>query len=239
MFNWKVVPMCDKQKLDIDPKDLLFNGDFRKCNTYKSGGGYDKFPAICEERTGKKFFNQFVVQLYGCTLNCPYCYVTKDGIWSNYKLYSSQNLINKFLESKQDIFHLMGGSPGIYIENWHEIIDLLPEEYIFHSDLLLVEKPYESKWLKSINKKNCLYAVSIKGTNENEFYKNTNTKLNGKLFWNNFDLIVKENINFYLTYTGINNNNIKLFNILLQKRYGIDVLKNSFSIEIINYNAIQ
>ena len=26
---------------------------------------------------------QFVVQLRGCVLNCPYCYVTQDGVWGS------------------------------------------------------------------------------------------------------------------------------------------------------------
>ena len=46
---WKVVPICDYQKLDVRPEDLLDSGDFRKCETYRGGGGYDQFPKICKK----------------------------------------------------------------------------------------------------------------------------------------------------------------------------------------------
>jgi hypothetical protein len=67
-FKWKVVPISKYQQLDVNHLVLLDGGAFRKCNTYKGGGGYDQFPAICERRLGKRLHQQFIVQLYGCNL---------------------------------------------------------------------------------------------------------------------------------------------------------------------------
>ena len=39
-------------------------------------------------------------------------------------------------KSKLDVFHLMGGAPALYIEHWIEILEKLPENIPFHSDLL-------------------------------------------------------------------------------------------------------
>jgi len=236
---WKVVPMCEKQLRDINENDILHNGYFRKCNTYKSGGGYDRFPAIAEERLNMNGNNQFVVQLYGCTLDCPYCYVTRDGIWREYKKFSTDELINYFIESKQDVFHLMGGSPALYLENWYEIINKLPKDKIFHSDLLLVEKEYKLEWLNSIKSNNSLYAVNIKGVTSDDFYQNTNRKFNEELFYSNFDKVVESGINFYLTFTNPDRSKIIEFVRLLIDKYGRNITKDAFIINLIDYDALK
>lgn len=236
-YNWKVVPLCKKQLSDVDKNDVLFGGDFRKCNVYKSGGGYDKFPDICEKRLGIKLSNQFVVQLFGCPLKCKYCYVTKDGVWGKYKEYTTTELIELFIDSKQEIFHLMGGAPALYIEHWEKIIKLLPSYSVFHSDLLLIEKDYTEDTIKNIKGHNTLYAVSIKGADSDEFLKNTGTKFNEKRFFNNLDLIVDLELDFYVTYTGMSENSINKFESILTKRYGYFSTIESFSIDIIDYNA--
>ena len=236
---WKVVPMCEKQLRDINKNDILHNGYFRKCNTYKSGGGYDRFPAIAEERLNMNGNNQFVVQLYGCTLDCPYCYVTRDGIWGKYKKFSTDELIDCFIESKQDVFHLMGGSPALYIENWHEIINKLPKDKIFHSDLLLVEKEYKLEWLNSIKSNNSLYAVNIKGVTLDDFYNNTNRNFNKKLFYSNFDKVVESGINFYLTFTNPDKSKIIEFAYSLIDKYGKKITEDAFIINLIDYDALK
>ena len=236
---WKVVPMCEKQLRDINKNDILFNGYFRKCNTYKSGGGYDRFPAIAEERLNMNGNNQFVVQLYGCTLDCPYCYVTRDGIWGEYKTLTTNELIDYFIESKQDVFHLMGGSPALYIENWHEIINKLPKDKIFHSDLLLVEKEYKLEWLNSIKSNNSLYAVNIKGVTLDDFYNNTNRNFNKKLFYSNFDKVVESGINFYLTFTNPDKSKIIEFAYSLIDKYGKKITEDAFIINLIDYDALK
>ena len=238
-MTWKVVPLCNKQLRDINPQDTLHNGHFRKCNTYKSGGGYDKFPQIAEKRLGNNVSNQFIVQLYGCSLHCPYCYVTKDGYLGDYVLYSSEELVDICISEGLEIFHLMGGSPALYIENWHKIIELLPKYEVFHSDLLLIEKEYNTDCLISIKSNNSLYAVNIKGVTPEDFYLNTSKKFNNKLFWSNLDKVVNSGINFYLTFTNPNKNYLDEFINGLVKKYGDVILEDSFVIELIDYEALK
>ena len=83
-FKWPVVPLCEKQLRDIRQKDILEDGLYRLCDIYRGGGGYDQFINIYNKRFGTSLTDgrQFVVQLYGCPLRCPYCYVTEDGVKS-------------------------------------------------------------------------------------------------------------------------------------------------------------
>lgn len=64
-MNFEVMRLCPAQLLDINHADILEGGLYRKCNTYKGGGGYDQFPAIYQRRFGPTpgLNNQFVVQL--------------------------------------------------------------------------------------------------------------------------------------------------------------------------------
>ena len=238
MFRWPVVPLCEKQLRDVSTDDILEGGDFRKCNVYKGGGGYDRFPYICERRLGKKFSNQFVVQLKGCPFKCPYCYVTNEGIWGKAKEYTSLALIKHFINSKQEVFHLMGGAPALYIEHWPELLDLMPEDKVFHSDLLLLEKPYTTDWLTRIDRPNTLFTVSIKGATASSFKENTGIHFNEELFWANLNFIVHSNINFYITFTNPDIYTYA-FQSKLIKRYGSDILRDSFSIELIKYKALE
>jgi uncharacterized Fe-S cluster-containing radical SAM superfamily protein len=236
-YRWKVVPLCKKQLLDVDPDDILNDGYFRRCNVYKSGGGYDMFPNICEKRLGVKENTQFVVQLFGCPLKCYYCYVTKDGVWGDYKEFQTFELIENFIDSDLKIFHLMGGAPALYIEYWKYIIDLLPYKTIFHSDLLLIEKDYTEDIINSISKLNCIYSVNIKGGTKEEFFNNTGVNLNIDRFIKNLDLIVNRGLEFYFTFTGMGDDTIELFKNNVSKRYGDYVLRDSFKIDLIEYQA--
>ena len=51
--KFDVVPLCEAQLMDVNPLDILNNGLYRKCNTYKGGGGYDKFPEIYNAKIGR------------------------------------------------------------------------------------------------------------------------------------------------------------------------------------------
>lgn len=244
-MKWNVMPFCEAQLSDINPTDILNNGLYRKCNTYKGGGGYDKFPEIYERKYGvvKDLNNQFVVQLMGCPLKCPYCYVTPNGISGpNVQQISTEQLIEAFNDSNCKVFHLMGGAPAIYLEQWCDIIDNLDDTKIFHSDFLLIEKKYDKNVLQELSKKErTLYAVSIKGADSKEFFNNTRVKFNKHLFWRNLDLLVEYNIPFYLTYTGMTEDSIKSFKKLVMNRYGSQgeqVLHYSFAINLIHYNAL-
>ena len=237
-FRWKVVPISPKQKLDVREEDLF--GDFRLCETYRGGGGYDKFPEICERRLGKKLHKQFIVQLRGCNLECPYCYVTQEGIWGQANLYTSQQLVDNFLLSKQEIFHLMGGAPALYLTKWKELLKIFHKDKVFHSDFLLSEFPYKLETLLEIAKfTNTLFAVSIKGTNRLNYKVNTGKDFNESLILANLDLLIKAKINFYITFTGISAIEREVYKDKLKIIFGETILKDSFDIDLINYRALE
>lgn len=244
-YKWKVVPLCERQLRDVNKDDILNNGFYRKCNIYKGGGGYDKFSDIYKRRnciSDREFNNQFVVQLYGCPLKCPYCYVTQEGIFGQYQNISTEKILTDFYKSKLDVFHLMGGAPAIYIEHWIDILEGLKEEYPFHSDLLCVEKKYDKDILKELSKyKNSLYAVSIKGSTPEEFENNTNVKFEEDVFWNNLENLCRYNIPFYITFTGMDRDSVECFKIVLKTRfpkYYEKILEDSFAINLVKYKAL-
>ncbi len=247
MYYWQVMHLCERQLRDVDPNDILNNGLYRKCDIYKGGGGYDKFAQIYQNRNGilSGLNKQFVVQLKGCPLRCPYCYVTVDGVHKGKcSLIETEQLVKDFIDSELKVFHLMGGAPALYIDYWDLILRDIPEGSVFHSDLLLVEQEYKIETLeKLMSYNNALYAVSIKGSNGSEFQNNTGTIFNEDLFWDNFDKIVEVGLPFYLTFTGMSNDSVYYFNKLCNRRYGKQlcdhILRDSFSIKLIKYDALK
>jgi uncharacterized Fe-S cluster-containing radical SAM superfamily protein len=242
---WKVCPIQGRQLKDVREEDLF--RDFRICNTYRGGGGYDQFPYIAEKRGLTKDLigdvgKQFVVQLYGCHLACPYCYVTQDGIFGEYKNYTSAQLslasFDAWVEHDAGVFHLMGGAPALYHQQWHELLDVLDPNTIFHSDLLLTEKPYELNTLRMANRKNALYAVNIKGTPKTH-YKNTGRKLDEKLFWSNLDKVVESGMNFYITTTKPDFDTPSFLESIDDRYPEKNILEDSFFINLINYEALK
>lgn len=247
MYKWKVCPVQGRQLKDVDPNDLF--GDFRICKTYKSGGGYDQFPSIALKRgivtpimKGIRSV-QFVVQLYGCHLRCPYCYVTKDGVFGEHKEYTSKELGNWMLkasiEKSAGVFHLMGGSPAIYLSHWPEILDELKGRFLFHSDLLLTENYYTIKELEAINRPETLYAVNIKGVSSGDYFENTGTHIDWPMFWLNLSMLKSVGLNFYITFTAPDPILLPSFKRQLAVRYGREILKDSFIIPIKSYEALK
>lgn len=239
---WDVMPLCEAQLTDVNPSDILCNGLYRKCNTYKGGGGYDKFPEIYQKRYGKRdnLNNQFVVQLRGCPLNCPYCYVTREGVWTgDSQRVTTEQMVKDYFESGCSVFHLMGGAPALYIDHWVDIIRELKGS-VFHSDIMLIEGSYKSDTIKTLaNCENTLYAVSIKGGTPEEFYKNTRTIFHKDLFYQNLDLIVSLGLPFYFTFTGMSQDSIDIFKEEVLKRYGNEsIFDDSFAIDLVHYNAL-
>lgn len=245
--RWKVVPISEGQLMDVRKSDLLNGGLFRKCSTYRGGGGYDKFPKIACKRFGGEesdYNEQFIIQIFGCNLDCPYCYVTRAGVWGNFELVDTVSLVKYFLESKQKVLHLMGGAPALQLKFWPELMNELEEldnNYIFHSDFMLTENVYDKKILREISHhKRALFALNIKGLTEVEYFENTRKKLDVDLFWENWRKIENENINYYVTFTACDEKNLNGF--LERLRYeGLDYtkcLKDSFNIELIEYNAL-
>lgn len=244
MYKWKVCPIQGRQLKDVHKEDIV--GDFRLCNTYRGGGGYDQFPHIAKKRGVARDGNiglQFVVQLYGCHLNCPYYYVTRDGIFGGYKEYISKELVNEFNKTYADygmgVFHLMGGAPGIYCEHWPEVLSELGNNTIFHSDLLLTEKEYDHSVFSKLNKSNALYAVNIKGVTAEDYYNNTGRKFNRDLFWSNLFAVVESGINFYFTFTNPDKEKLDEFKEFLGWRYGDNILDDHFIIDLVEYEALK
>lgn len=237
-MTFKVVPLCDKQLRDIREDDILENGLYRKCETYRSGGGYDKFPEICNRRYGVPYSKQFVVQLYGCPLQCNYCYVTNDGVHGKYVEVGDKQIINSFIKSEQEILHLMGGAPALYIEEWYKLLDLLPVKYIFHSDLLLIEKEYKLHVLKNVARENAIYAIGLKGVDEETYYINTGRKLNKGLLMNNLDKVHASGINFYITLTNPPTDREWTLVNQIRDKYDDSIMDDFFTIDVIHYNAL-
>lgn len=242
MYDWLVMPLCERQLRDVNPSDVLNNGLYRRCNIYKGGGGYDKFEAIYQKRNGvdTKLNEQFVVQLRGCPLRCPYCYVTEDGISKGEPVrVPTHKLVDDFKATGYPVFHLMGGAPALYIEHWPELLENLPDYAVFHSDLLLQEGTYTRETCSRLAKhKKSLYAVSIKGCDQEEFRRNTGVGLNEPMFRRNLDILVDEGVPFYLTYTGMSAESIKKFEDWAVARYGSAILRDAFGIELVHYKAL-
>lgn len=246
-YIWPVVPLSPGQILDVRPEDVLDKGHFRLCSTYRGGGGYDQFPAIAECRgLGAGHNRQFVVQLHGCHLDCPYCYVTRAGVWGKPVSYSTPDLVDAFNRTPADVFHLMGGAPALYIEHWPELIKELEwrgkSGWLFHSDLLLTEKMYTPEVLKLIAHPRTLYAVSVKGLSQMEHYKNTRKPWHNLRFRVNLERLEKHGVPYYFTFTNCDPVLIHTFWNSFERNYGSVACavrkEDSFSISIIDYDAM-
>lgn len=238
MYKWPVVPLCEKQLRDIKESDILNGGLYRKCNTYHSGGGYDKLPGILESKGMFTSDKQFVVQLAGCPFRCPYCYVTPDGITGEHKDISTTQLVQAFIDSKQDIFHLMGGAPALYIDHWGELIRLLEKEgcKVFHSDLLLVENEYTDNIMQSIKSDIGIHAVSIKGFNQDSYEVNTGKRVDIDLMKYNIRQLQQNGINHYFTFTGLGKAETR--EAIKWLEIPPEQLEDSFIIELKHYKAL-
>ena len=235
MIKWKVVPLCERQLRDVTPSDILNNGLYRRCNVYKSGGGYDLFPRIVEKFLGRSLSNQFVVQLYGCNLNCPYCYVTRDGVFGRYVEIPTTKLIEDFVASDQEVFHLMGGAPALYLNSWVDILQNLPKDRVFTSDLMLSEGEYSMETLVELAKyQDAIFAVNIKGLSGEEYLSNTGTTMDEELIITNLNKVKSSGIKFYVTFTNCTKELIPRF-IEDNKLQGIEY----FSIDLIDYEALR
>ena len=240
-YKWSVVPLCKRQLRDVNPSDILCNGLYRRCDIYKGGGGYDKFEAIYHRRFGvdTPLNEQFVVQLKGCPFKCPYCYVTQDGIWGESTPVDTVQLVADFVDSSFPVFHLMGGAPALYLKHWPEILEALPRQSVFHSDFLLQEGYYDIRDIKKIARyKNQLHAVSIKGADESEYKANTGVVPHMERLWKNLDTLWQYGPQFYLTFTGMSQESIDKFSETAERLFGKEVLADSFSIDIIHYDAL-
>lgn len=245
--KWKVVPLSKGQLLDVSPQDILYKGHFRKCNTYKGGGGYDRFPTIAERNFKESYHHlQFIVQLWGCNLDCPYCYVTRAGIWSTPVSYTSKELVDIFEKTDCSVFHLMGGAPALTMNNWPGLINTLRKRsrksWIFHSDLMLSEGRYNEDVLRKINDSRALYAVNIKGITPKEYELNTRRPFNESLMWENISFLERQKIRYYLTFTNVTKINQATFWTKYSDYFGNKLCAarkiDAFEVNLIQYNAL-
>ena len=248
--TWNVVPICADQMRDVNPEDLIQGGHFRLCHTYKGGGGYDQFPYLACKRGlvphPDQASKQFVVQLHGCNLDCPYCYVTREGVWGTPVRYTTRELVAAW-ESARDshgcnVFHLMGGAPARRMPQWPDLLyDLAwgwrkPDDspMIFHSDLMLTEGTYQPEVLDSLDRPGVLLAVNIKGVDQASWEANTRKPYPADLIHRNLaavsDRLSAER--WYLTFTNVPGG--------LQRQFLLDQgleWQDSFSIDLIDYAA--
>lgn len=236
-IEFDVVPLCKAQLLDVNPSDVLNNGLYRRCNTYKGGGGYDKFPEIYNKRFGcnrTDLNNQFVVQVKGCTLACPYCYVTRAGIDGKSIKVSSKKLVSDFKDSGCSVFHLMGGAPAIHLDKWPDLLKHLKDE-VFHSDFILLEGEYDKAVLRELSfYENSLYAISIKGGDAEEFKHNTGVNFNETMFNRNLEALFSAGLYCYFTFTGMSDESIAKF----KDKYKGYPFHDSFAIQLVHYKAL-
>ena len=242
-----VVPMSSGQLLDVRPEDLVQGDLFRTCNTYRGGGGYDQFPRIAAAHgLGEGHHKQFVVQLFGCTLDCPYCYVTREGVWGPTINVDSSALVKAFNDTDATVFHLMGGAPALHMARWPELLARLEiegrAEWVFHSDLLLNEgrRPYDPELLKSIANPRALYAVDIKGWSIEDYFRNTRKNGDPLLLLENLRRLEEQSVPFYITFTGVSQQHQDRFWGTYSKAFPDTAARRSaesFSIDIIEYDA--
>ena len=243
MFKWPVVPISANQMLDVSSDDLILDGHFRLCQTYKGGGGYDQFPHIAAARglvsTPDEANRQFVVQLYGCNLDCPYCYVTRAGVWGRPTAYNTRELLWAWRRAQDsygaNVFHLMGGAPAIYLHQWPELLDSLTSRTLFHSDLMLSEGSYDEAVLTGVDRPSVLLAVNIKGTDKESWERNTRKPYHARQVAENLDKVRRRLApeRWYLTFTNVAPDAQEAF----IREHGLEEQTN-YGIDLIRYNAL-
>lgn len=246
VHQWKVARLSRGQLQDVRPDDVLASGWFRICETYRGGGGYDEFPIIAERRWGRAHHIQFVVQLFGCHLDCPYCYVTREGVWGEHKRFSTADLVEAFASAHRErgvsVFHLMGGAPALQLKFWPELIDALEQldfDWVFHSDLLLTEAPYDERVLRGVSRTRCLFAVDVKGLTAEEHLRNTRKPFRESLFWENLARVEAARAPYYTTFTNVEFPNVywDRFRQHWPDRLA-EAQRDAFNIGLIKYKAI-
>jgi pyruvate-formate lyase-activating enzyme len=133
----------------------------------------------------------------------------------------------------------MGGAPALYMKHWASIIDRLPDDVVFTSDLLLTEGVYEKYILDMICSRRAIYAVNIKGLSDKNYRENTGRDIDWAMFWVNLERVVNSGINYYLTFTNPDLYLMNWFTNKLIDLYGRSVIEDSFVIDLKEYEAIK
>ncbi|MDP2660598.1 MAG: radical SAM protein, partial [Dehalococcoidia bacterium] len=201
----------------------------------RGGGGYDHFPQYARKQWGVSYHQQFIAQLFGCNLDCPYCYVTRAGVWGKYQEVTTEALWQAFEDSGQQVFHLMGGAPAIYMKQWPELLARIrvQSKHVFHSDLMLTEHEYDRGVLRSIRHQRALYAVNIKGTTAEEHLRLTRKPLNVQRMHTNLRALLELEVPFYVTFTGVKPEQAERW-----ARFFLPYYIDWYVIDLIEYDAL-
>lgn len=209
------------QKIDIeDSSGIVYYDEIaRICTVVKdkksSDNRGDLVPYRMAELFGglwEEYNHHFIVQVAGCPLKCPYCYV--DNLKTDLFM-TADELVDKFISFKKEVelrfsikvnvFHFMGGAPALYCDFWKELRDSLDEhglkEVILFSDVILVENYFTKKtpW-EYIYLHHFIITGCLKGTNKENFIINTGFDLFQQALVELKNYIYFKN--FYLTLIG-------------------------------------
>lgn len=233
----KIVPFCKKQLLDIRPEDIV-SPYIRKCDISRAMNGVDKFTDAYEKRFGIRPHNvHYIAQTYGCSRSCGYCYVTHEGIWGSPNTYIKHVIAYHIFKDlrpsapENTVYHLMGGAPAFWINDWLDVWYGLPDTGIFHSDFLLNEMLYEAHertfdQLKKHDRQ--LHAVGLK---EQRSWS--------KLELVNLEFLQRSGLPFYLTFTGCIDHQ-RVAKALLAPYVNHDLLEEMYNIPIFTgFKALQ
>lgn len=237
------------QKTDVEKSSgiVFHDGIARICTVVKDKDAHDdrgdKSPYRMAENFGgdwQDYNNHFIVQTAGCPLKCPYCYV--DNLKADLSM-GADELVDKFIEFKKKVepkfsiklkvFHFMGGAPAIYCGFWKELRNSLDKkglkEVILFSDVILVENHFSKKkpW-EFLNLHHFILTGCLKGTNEDNFIRNTGCDLFQQSLEELKNYLHAKN--FYLTLIGFDEGDLsKIYKTIPKDR--IDFLN------IINYEV--
>lgn len=251
MIKVPIAKIGETQRIDIEKSSgIVFYDDIgRICTVVKGKETFDergdKSPHRMARLFGgnwKDYNHHFIVQVAGCPLKCPYCYV--DNLEPDL-YFTADGLVDKFIEFKEkvkakfgiklNVFHFMGGTPGRYAEFWPELRKSLDEkglkDTILFSDVILVENYfYKVRPREHLNLHHFLLTGCLKGTNKQNFIKNTG--------WDLFEQSLRELShylsapNFYLTLIAFEENDLEnIYRIIPKER--IDHLN------VINYEVVK
>lgn len=176
------------QKIDVEKSGRLHDDYGRICQVVQSPNWHgDLSPCRMAKFQNidnfELFDKQFVVQVAGCPLKCPFCYVDN---FKMDKFFTADELVTKFAEFRKqepnlNVFHLCGGCPARYSEFWLNLRKSLDENgfwrVILLSDVIFVEnhfynvKPWET--IRKMHPYNFFIVGCLKGTTKQNFIKNT------------------------------------------------------------------
>ena len=229
------------QKLDLlDSECVPIYSKYGRVHRVKKHNGLDAINDDSPIRLSDMFnrpmdslSNHFIIQVAGCELDCPVCYVDNKN-WDT--TFNAQDLVDEFTKFKRvvpslNVFHLMGGNPGRFASGWsilrEELNSRTYKNIILLTNVLFIENELYANipWTK-LELDNFVIAGCLKGTNKQNFIDNT-----GKDY---FDVAIKELKNyvkfknFYLTLLNpdpksmnvvYNIIDIQRINILQEVRY--------------------